>query len=576
MGCRGWNFFKKAEFRRACACALTVSLWGTVVSPAAALAPLSIEMNQSRYYDVASKIMRLAVANPEIADVVTVGEYSFLIVGKKLGTTTLFVWTEDELIQEFEVRVSNADTGLAARLQELIGISTLRVEKSDTQVLLRGTVRNQYEKELAIRMASLYVGAENVIDLIAMTHPSQVNLEVQIVEVTANDAKNIGLQWMSPDSYTYTPPKQTVDGTTGVVTSSEPATWTGIQGGKEGMFFVGEGYVGMRNNNWLLQHLAPINVQIQALVSQGKARVLSRPYITTMSGEKAKIHIGGKIPIPVRNENEVSIEWKDYGIDLEILPKVDSENNITSAILAKVSDLDYANAVKTSAGTYPALRDREAQAVLSVSSGRTMVIGGLINDVDSETITKIPLLGDIPILGEFFKHRAKSKNKHELLILVRPLLVDEHSRVQMSPGMREYRDKILRQEAQTPPVDLNAPPAPEKPDKDQLSPTVRARSESGSRLRERPAPESVERGQTAPSERTRAEGPAGLRERPAPPERSERPARGGATPSVRTRPEGVPALEETDKGRTAPSVRNRPEGVPALEEKPAPERENKR
>lgn len=186
---------------------------------------------------------------------------------------------------------------------------------------------------------------------------------------------------------------------------------------------------------WITQHFAPINATLNLLVSQNKAKILSRPSVMTLSGEQATIQIGGQIPYTAKSSEGWSTEFKDYGIILQFKPIVDAQNRINSMIHAEVSNINGS----TSDGQ-PILATRRADSVINLSSGSPIVIGGLMDSSETKTITKIPLLGDIPIIGEFFKHTSRSRDKREIIIVVTPYLVgeDENSQTMMSKPMREW------------------------------------------------------------------------------------------------------------------------------------------
>ena len=181
-----------------------------------------------------------------------------------------------------------------------------------------------------------------------------------------------------------------------------------------------------------------MNVTLQALINEGKARILSRPSITTMSGKTANILIGGRIPIPVSDGNgNVSIDWHEYGVKLNIEPVVDSEDKITSKVHAEVSTLDYSHGVKIDSFSVPGIATREAESEVNVRSGMTMAIGGLINSEDAKIVSKIPLLGDLPIIGRFFRHTSNTRDKREVIILITPTLVADDTPAPMSQRMKE-------------------------------------------------------------------------------------------------------------------------------------------
>lgn len=403
---------------------------------ACAAEPVEVSLNESKYM-AASGITRLAVGNPAIADVQLLSSGDFLLVGKKAGTTSLIVWSDGGRRTEYTVYVAGNDRGMASAIQDAIGYPKVHVQMIEDRVMLRGKVENQYEHDSALKIAGLYTGGDGsgVIDLLEMEHPSQIRLEAQIIEINSDYTKNLGIQYWSQ--------------TPGSNSSSDSSTGnsnSGITVGTAGLFYGGEDFSSTRKHGgWLGSHVANVNVTLQALINEGKARILSRPSITTMSGKAANILIGGRIPIPVSDGNgNVSIDWHEYGMKLNIEPVVDSEDKITSKVHAEVSTLDYSHGVKIDSFSVPGIATREAESEVNVRSGMTMAIGGLINSEDAKIVSKIPLLGDLPIIGRFFRHTSNTRDKREVIILITPTLVADDTPAPMSRRMKESYEEIER------------------------------------------------------------------------------------------------------------------------------------
>lgn len=403
---------------------------------ACAAEPVEVSLNESKYM-AASGITRLAVGNPAIADVQLLSSGDFLLVGKKAGTTSLIVWSDGGRRTEYTVYVAGNDRGMASAIQDAIGYPKVHVQMIEDRVMLRGKVENQYEHDTALKIAGLYTGGDGsgVIDLLEMEHPSQIRLEAQIIEINSDYTKNLGIQYWS-----QTPGSNSNSG------SSSDNPNNNITVGTAGLFYGGEDFSSTRKHGgWLGSHVANVNVTLQALINEGKARILSRPSITTMSGKTANILIGGRIPIPVSDGNgNVSIDWHEYGMKLNIEPVVDSEDKITSKVHAEVSTLDYSHGVKIDSFSVPGIATREAESEVNVRSGMTMAIGGLINSEDAKIVSKIPLLGDLPIIGRFFRHTSNTRDKREVIILITPTLVADDTPAPMSRRMKESYEEIER------------------------------------------------------------------------------------------------------------------------------------
>ena len=438
---------------------------------AAAAKVLNIDKNASMPLKSTIPIERIAVGSSEIATVrqISSERKEILIIAKAAGSTTLFIWTDDGTRHDYILNVSAEDIGLAVAIEEAIGLPDVHVKKVQNRILLTGLVENQYERNYALQVAALYVGGKiesslsvgtgpslhnqssgaspssgttiqiggektegssnNVIDLLQMRNPTQVRLEAQVIAIRPTDRQNLGIQYgNSPNE-------------------------------APGIFVFGESYgssgTPFRNNpiNWATDRHSPINLQVQALVTKNKAKILSRPSLMTMSGESASIQVGGEIPYTVRSSDGIyTTNFKNYGIILQFKPIVDSERRIVSAIHAEVSNMSG-----ESVDGQPILTHRGANSVVTMTSGSTLVIGGLMDSSEQKNVVKIPLLGDIPILGEFFKYTSKTKEKQELIILVTPYIVENSntSRVKMSEEMEEHYRAGQREKEQMREIDLN-------------------------------------------------------------------------------------------------------------------------
>ena len=361
----------------------------------------------------------------------------------------------------------------------------------------------------------------DIIDLLQIRNPTQIRLEAQIIEINSEDAKQLGIRYNpnGEDSGIFSF-GESYDRSHTTITETSSSDWSrnysgdwtdsyngdstnGYSGtrysytGDTNNYYSNDynngwsnGYTGDRNggndwsggrsfnrtvsvsysdlvgfaNNplkWVGQHFAPINMTLTALVKREKAKILSRPSVMTLSGEQATIQIGGEIPYTSYSDNgRPVVQFKNYGIILQFKPVVDEQNRVSSMIHAEVSNLSG----MTAGDNMPIISTRSADSMISVRSGGAIVIGGLMDSSEIKNVQKIPLLGDIPVLGEFFKHTSKSRDKRELIILVTPRIVGEEEAAQTywSPTMREwygldqkYRELMERVDFNRPKVDAD-------------------------------------------------------------------------------------------------------------------------
>ncbi len=368
---------------------------------------MTVGQNQSIVLN-ASGVYKVAIANPDIADVVVISSNQVMLVGKKAGSTTLHIWRNGGQFS-YTVLVDGNDAGTAGIIQSLLGYPDIHVSVAGGKVILEGMVENQYQRERAEKLAAAY---GDVVNLLEMAHPKQVRIESRIIEISTDKVKNLGIAY-------------------GNAASSDSTTNSSVSLGTEGSFGFGQSHENKvdtgRPFNWFGSY-ANINAQLNALVKNGDAKILSQPYVITMSGEKADILIGGEIPVPVNtDDNTVTVEWREYGIRLQIEPNVQQDDSVDSKIQTEVSSLDWSSAVNATSATgvrIPGLLSRKANSHVLMKPGMTMAIGGLISSSESKSVSKIPLLGDIPILGQFFRNTSKTREQKEILILLTPILVD--------------------------------------------------------------------------------------------------------------------------------------------------------
>ena len=380
---------------------------------AEAAARMAIGAGQSRTITMYG-LQRAAIANPDVADVVVVSSSELILVGKQTGSTTLIVWSGAGR-QNYLVEVSAADPAIANEIKRILGYPDIRVAKVNKTVILEGTVNDQYQRARAEKIAGAY--GEKVVNLLEIAKPIQIRIEAKIVEINRTKTQELGLKYYSGS------------------TTTAP-----------GIFYAGQSQINPKSPNTFgnLGTFAPVNAQLNLLIQNGYAKLLSQPNLVTLSGDKANILVGGQIPVPVSNQNgQISIEWKDYGIKLDILPEASLDGIITSKVKAEVSSMEWNSLNKIELGSnmkIPPIRMRKAESSIALASGQTMAIGGLIANDITRDVTKIPLLGDLPVIGQLFRSTSFVKGETELLILVTPTIVDPQALV--PPMSQELKDHI--------------------------------------------------------------------------------------------------------------------------------------
>ena len=347
-------------------------------------------------------VFHLKFANPD--DVVNAAKLALGLGGSTESSSTENS-TQTTTTSNTNSTTSNNDGTTTAEIS-----GNLTVDKATNSLLFYGTASEAQK----IRV---------VLDQIDIPY-EQVSLEAQVMSINKTDSKNLGIEWewsKAPQSYEeYTPEKITIDATTGKTTSIKPAEITKRassfnEGTTGGIISFGRSPDGLP---YEFYYAAKIN----ALINNGKANILSKPKITTINGKEATINIGGEVPIPTLtvsdNTTTTTYEYKETGIILKYTPRVNDDGYITAKIHTEVSTPTY----DADAKAYR-FNKRSADTQVRLKDGETMVIGGLIGSDESKVMSKIPFLGDLPILGRFFSNVNNSKNESEVIIFVTARIV---------------------------------------------------------------------------------------------------------------------------------------------------------
>ncbi len=348
---------------------------------------------------------RIAIGDPDVADVKVLPASgkragSVLIYGKKPGTTQLQVWTGNNAApQIWNVRVGGSVQGaLASR-----GLGGgANVDIADGHAVVSGHAESQLGQIASAAMAASAVGGEkNVVDMSTAGAGGVVQVEVKVVEVSRSVMKAAGISFTASN------------GPWSGGSSTMPASLGGPLAAGFSLFY--------DSNNF--------SARLRLLQTNGMARVLAEPTLVALTGQSASFLAGGELPIPQAGGlGTVNVTFKPFGIGLTVTPTVLSRDRISLKVAPEASELDYTNgiAINTSADTstiIPALRTRRADTTVELGDGESFVISGLVSRQTKAMVNKVPMLGDLPIIGAFFRSVDYSQEDTELVIVVTPRLV---------------------------------------------------------------------------------------------------------------------------------------------------------
>jgi pilus assembly protein CpaC len=365
-------------------------------------------------------IRRVSIANPTVADAVPVSSQEILVNGKASGTTTLLLWDNAGGRRMYQVHVSPDAATLQQDLNDLFPDDSIAVQSTGGSVILTGRVSQQLTSERAAAITAGFLGVESsdpsIVNHISVPDPGQVLLQVRFAEVSRTAIEKAGINLLRiGDDYS------------GGTSTGRPTAPTGnLPVGGDIASDVSQTFSDALNI-FLIDHQNGVGAFIQALKSNGLFRSLAEPNLLAVHGEEASFLAGGEFPYPVvqggSNVGAVTIQWREYGIRLNFTPTIQPSGNVRLHVAPEVSTLDFANGLTLQGFNIPSILARRAETEIELADGQTFAIAGLIDNSILEDIDKIPVLGDIPILGSLFRSKELRQNKSELLVLVTPRLV---------------------------------------------------------------------------------------------------------------------------------------------------------
>ncbi|SAL80790.1 type II and III secretion system protein [Caballeronia choica] len=403
----------------------------TVPNPFAAAAPMPVNQQGPLAIDAGKGTMlrlnedavSVFVADPTIADVHVPSPKTVFVLGKKSGTTTLYVLgANNKTLLQRTVVVARDMLSLRNMVAGRFPNLNVQLSTGQGSLLLTGQVPNASDADAIVQAVSPYLAEKEVlINRMTIDRPLQVQLRVRITEVDRNITQQLGINWQAMGS--------AVGNFYGGIFSGRPIYNLNqpLPNGSGGVTFP----VNLPSNNAysLLGAFKTGNVDIRALVDalnqEGLLTVLAEPNLVALSGQTASFLAGGEFPIPVSQTNgAISVEFKQFGVKLDFTPTVINERRISLKVRPEVSQIDTSVSVTTGGITVPGLSVRRADTTVELASGQSFAIGGLLQSNTTDIISQVPGVGSIPILGKLFSSSNYQNNKTELVIMVTPYLVE--------------------------------------------------------------------------------------------------------------------------------------------------------
>ena len=405
---------KKFVKNKLTVCVLSVGLLGSSASVLAKT--YTLEQGQSQLIETNKKIDTIFVSSPNIADYEILDDNSFMIYAKAEGKSEVVAFDSDGKPLTSDVvnvntlinNLSNANSQIKARFPN----SNLTVKKVGKAYVIEGKAASQVESDEVTQIVGEALGEsktlvetkfgdesvtfldknryDKIVNSAKVEDTTQINVKLSVVEVTKSFSEAMGINW---SNFVID------DGSLNFGKVAVTGAFTGSAG------------------NVGLLSATGVSMFINAMNDQNNAKVLAEPSVSVLSGETANILVGGEIPFAQRDkEGSPSIIYKEYGISLTVGAKLQKNNRIRLILDQSVSNI-VGTYQYEGIGSVPYFDTRKSKSTFEVADGESFVIGGLLRKEDAEGIKKVPLLGDVPILGAFFRSATTSRTDKELVIV---------------------------------------------------------------------------------------------------------------------------------------------------------------
>ncbi|WP_322534538.1 pilus assembly protein N-terminal domain-containing protein [Duganella zoogloeoides] len=391
---------------------------------------IELYVGESRVFPTPG-VARIAVGNGQILSASALDGKEIIMFGNGVGVSSLFVWNEDGRYQRIKVTIVPGET---ARITREVAAFLRHIPKATAsvvgdKVIVEGDELSDNDREKVAELAKRYPQIVNFTSPIGWEQT--VLMDVKVVEFPKNELRELGLKWNPTGGGAigaiWSPAGR---GDNGASVGGRQITITSPAGQASPITNIDttKGVVLPSSLTIMSAINMGLNAQLNLLEQNGTAAILAEPQLSTRSGAKASFLAGGEFPYSVSNLNGTTIVFKPYGIKLDIEPKVGRNGVIRAEIDSEVSSLD--TSVSSVGG--PALLTRRTKTEFNVRTGETIVLSGLLQRTTGTDIDKVPLLGDIPVLGALFRSKRFQNKETELVVFVTPTIVDARA-----PGLQD-------------------------------------------------------------------------------------------------------------------------------------------
>lgn len=427
------------------------SLFGGLVGPAAAGAQesapkaatedvqtVTLRVHHSTVLRPPWPVKRVAVADPNIADVKGLATNTVMLVARAVGETDVMMWNEKEEMWYVYVSVVMDTEAIKKELARLFPNSDLDVSASDGTLVVTGSLgRAEYVEQLHRLLDSKKI---KYVDATSLAGVQQVKIDVRVAEVSRVAIRALGLNGVFTGREMVLGNVIGSDGGGPIQPISIGSASGALATAQPTPLFNSAVQVSPAVSFFAAIPQARLQLFFQALAENQYMRILAEPTLVALSGQEASFLAGGQIPIPVVQGGgvggasaTVTIEWKDFGVRLKFRPVVQGDNSIRLMVAPEVSELSTVGALVVSGFSIPALTVRKAETTLELHSGETFAMAGLISQIGNSRNSRIPGAGDIPVLGALFRSVRYENDETEMVVLVTSSLVEPQSLAHAPP-----------------------------------------------------------------------------------------------------------------------------------------------
>lgn len=385
-------------------------------------APLRVMVGKSLLINTTERLRRVSVTDDVVADAIVVTPTQILVHGRAAGEVSLLIWDELERSRSFDLRVDVDVSTAAEEEKRVFPDEQITVSPSRSAIVLSGHVSTEDVSKRAGMIAEAY--SKNVVNVLTFgpVGAQEVLLEVKFAEVDRSAVTQLGINIFDLGKGNTVALSQTGQfGSLQVHNTAQTTTTTGNSTTTTTTATPPTVNISDFLNLFIARTDIPIGAVIKALQQKNLLQILAEPNLIAVNGKEASFLAGGEFPFPIVQPGAgftaVTISFKEFGVQLKFTPVIMPNGNIHLKVAPSVSALDFANALTISGFTVPALSTRKAETEFELKDGQSFVIAGLIDNRVTDLYNKVPGLGDIPILGNFFRSKSAQRSNSELMVL---------------------------------------------------------------------------------------------------------------------------------------------------------------